>query len=170
MLNVSVLIERFCKRCQATANEQAKPETGVCFGYISALRDSVYVYLLHCFSTSEKDEIKWHFHKASTIIDSIEKRMDAVPAYKDLITLLQTIKSHLADFERTSKINKEFLNRSFSVKQDQPSNREVINRKEPSSEVEGIKTFKGHKVIQITDDFEGIVWNCLISLIPVKYV
>lgn len=96
--------------------------------------------------------------------------MDAVPAYKDLIPLLQTIKSHLAEFERISKINKEYLNRSFSVKQDQPSNREVINRKEPSSEVEGIKTFKGHKVIQITDDFEGIVWNYLISLIPVKYV
>lgn len=95
--------------------------------------------------------------------------MDVTPAYKDLIPLLHNIKRHLVDFERTSKIDKEFLNRPFSLKQDQPSNREIINRKESSSEVEGIKIFKGHKVLQITDDFEGIVWKCLISFIPVKY-
>ena len=92
----------------------------------------------------------------------MEKRIDATPANKDLIPLLHNIKSHLVDFEKTSKINKEFLSRPVSLKQDQPSNREVINRKEFLTEVEGIKTFKGHKVIQITDDFEGIVWNCLI--------
>ena len=85
--------------------------------------------------------------------------MDTTPAYKDLIPLLHNIKSQLVDFERTSKINKE-LTRPISVKPVQPSNREVINRKESSSEVEGIKTFKGHKVAQITDDFEGIFWNC----------
>ena len=83
--------------------------------------------------------------------------MHATPAYKDLIPLLHSMKSHLIDFERTSKIDKEFLTRPFLLKQDQPSNREVINRKESSSEVEGMKKFKGHKVIQITDDVEGIV-------------
>ena len=95
--------------------------------------------------------------------------MHATPAYKDLIPLLRNMKNHLIDFERTSIIDKEFLTRPFLLKQDQPSNREVINRKESSSEVEGMKTFKGHKVIKITDDVEGIFWKCLISFIPVKY-
>ena len=116
------------------------------------------------------DEIKWNFKRASTTIDSMEKRMDEAPAYKNLIPLLHNIKSHLDDFERTSKINKEFLTRPILVKQDQPSHREVINRKESPSEVKGMKTFKGHKVIQIADDFEGIAWSCLISLTPVKSV
>ena len=85
--------------------------------------------------------------------------MDATPAYKDLIPLLHNIKRHLVDFERTSKIDEELLTRPFLLKQDQPSNREVINRKESSLEEEGMKTFKGHKVIQITDDFEGIAFG-----------
>jgi len=167
MLNVSML-ERFCKRCQVTANEHLKLETGLRFGYMNTTGDSVHVYSIHCFSTS--DEMKWNFKRASIIIDSMEKRMDAALAYKDVIPLLHNIKSQLADFERTSKINEEFLTRPVLVKQDQPSNREVINRKESPSEVEGVKTFKGHRVIQIADDFEGIAWNCLISLIPVKCV
>ena len=96
--------------------------------------------------------------------------MDAAPAYKDLIPLLHNIKSHLVDFERTSKIKKKILTRFVSADEVQPSNREVINRKESSSEVEGIKSFKGHKVTQITDDFEGIFWKCLIASIPIKYV
>lgn len=123
----------------------------------STLRDPVYAYLLdYRFSFTEKDEIKWSFEKASTVIDSIEKRMDAAPDYKDLIPLLHNIKSHLVDFERTSKVKKKILIRPVSAEQVQPSNREVINRKDSSSEVEGIKSFKGHKVTQITDDFEGI--------------
>lgn len=122
------------------------------------------------FSSSENDEIKRNFKKASTVIDSMETQVYATPAYKDLIPLLHNIKSHLVDFERTSTTDKEFLNRPFLLKQDQPSNREVINRKESSSEEEGMKTFKGNKVIQITDDFEGIVWKCLITIIPVKYM
>lgn len=122
------------------------------------------------FSSSENDEIKWNFNKASTIIHSMETQMDATPAYKDLIPLLHNIKRHLVDFEWTSKIEKEFFTRPFLLKQDQPSNREVINRKESSSEAEGMKTFKGHKVIHITDDFEGIVWKCLILIIAVKYM
>lgn len=123
----------------------------------STLRDPVYSYLLYYrFSFTETDEIKWSFKKAATVIDSIEKRMDAAPAYKDLIPLLRNIKSHLVDFERTSKIKKKILTRPFSADEVQPSNREVINRKESSSEMEGIKSFKGHKVTQITDDFEGI--------------
>jgi len=147
------------------ANEQLKLETRVCFGYMNTPGD---VYSIHCFSTS--GEMEWNFKRASIIIDSMEKRMDAALTYKDVIPLLHNIKSQLADFERTSKINKEFLTRPVLVKQDQPSNREVINRKEYPSEVGGVKTFKGHRVIQIADDFEGIAWNCLFSLIPVKCV
>ena len=148
-------------RCQVTADEPLTLETEVPFDYISTFCDSsLSIFIPYIFfSSSENNEIKWNFKKASTVIDSMEIRMDATPAYKDLIPLLHNIKRHLVDFERTSKIDKELLTRPFLLKQDQPSNREVINRKESSLEVEGMKTFKGHKVIQITDDFEGIAFG-----------
>lgn len=82
--------------------------------------------------------------------------MGAKPANKDLIPLLHNIKSHLVDFKRTLTNNKGFLTTPYSLKEAKATNREAINRKDSPSVKEGVNTFKGHKVIHITDDFEGI--------------
>lgn len=85
--------------------------------------------------------------------------MGAKPVNKDLIPLLHNIKSHLVDFESTLENDNA-----------QATNREMINRKDSSSESKGVKTFKGHKVIHVADDFEGICFY-LIDLIDLhKYV
>lgn len=137
---------------------------------------TVYVNSLYSFFFSEKEDIEWYFTKASTIIDSVEKRMGAKPANKDLVPLLHNIKNHLVDFKRTLTKDKGFLTTPYSLKEAQATNREVINRKDSSSAKEGVNTFKGHKVIHVTDDFEGfcldLSFDCvcirLISLIPTK--
>lgn len=110
------------------------------------------------FSENDEEEIEWNFTKASTIINSIEKRMGIKPANKDLIPFLHNIKRRLVDFERTSTNEKDSLIRPVSLKEleAQPTNREVINRKDFKSTAKGLDTFKGHKVHHITDDVEGI--------------
>ena len=115
------------------------------------------MFLIYFVDIEERTE--WDFKRASKIINSIDRRMGAKPANKDLIPLLHNIKSHLVDFERTLENDNA-----------QATNREVINRKDSSSSAKGVKTFKGHKIIRVTDDFEGICFY-LIHLIDMhKYV
>ena len=115
------------------------------------------MFLIYFVDIEERTE--WDFKRASKIINSIEKRMDAKPVNKDLIPLLHNIKSHLVGFERTLENDNA-----------QATNREVINRKDSSSEAKGEKTFKGHKIIHVTDDFEGICLYLIDVIYMHKYV
>lgn len=63
------------------------------------------------------------------------------------------------DFERISMNERHSLLRPVSLKEAGPTNREFINQKETKPIEEGVNTFKGHKVIQIEDDVEGICLN-----------
>ena len=109
---------------------------------------------------SEKQETKWDFTEASTIINSIEQKIGAQPATRDLVPLLHNVKRHLVDFARSSTKNN--TNLTIPALNDfQPSNREVINRKDSKEEEEEVNTstFKGHKVIHMSDDVEGICFD-----------
>ena len=71
--------------------------------------------------------------------------------------LLQNIKRHLIDFERTTKDAKySTVRNTNSGKLQGGAHLEDTVSGSPKSVVETLDKFKGHKVIQITDDTEGI--------------
>ena len=84
--------------------------------------------------------------------------MAAETATSNLLPLIHTIKRHLVDFARSSEKNKTLLVIS-SPKDSKPSNRGKIDRKDSKTKEMSTNSFKGHKVIHISNDVEGISFD-----------
>ncbi|XP_022786659.1 uncharacterized protein LOC111326846, partial [Stylophora pistillata] len=105
-------------------------------------------------SSIERSEVTRGFTEAFSIINSLEPTIAAKPATLNLVPLIHTIKRHLVDFARSSEKTKSILVIS-SPKDSKPSNREKINRKDSKAKEISASSFKGHKVIHISNDVEG---------------
>lgn len=97
----------------------------------------------------------WNFTQACAIINTMEHRLGARPSHKSLIPMLQDIKHHLIDFQRTLVNEKDSLLIPVSLKETGATLREFIDRKQTTFDKKGVNTFKGHKVIHVKDDVEG---------------
>ncbi|XP_066020422.1 uncharacterized protein [Pocillopora verrucosa] len=113
----------------------------------------VLVHVKHS-SSAEKLKATTDFTEAFSIINYIEPRIAAETAASNLLPFIHTIKRHLVDFARSSEKNKTLLVIS-SPKDSKPSNRGKIDRKDSKTKEMSTNSFKGHKVIHISNDVEG---------------
>ena len=101
----------------------------------------------------------WDFTNASSVIGFIEQRLASDKAsQRNLLLLLNDIKRHLADLKRTSNNERISNLRPVLRKTVMASNRDSIRKKGTARvhESKGLLTYKGHKVIHVHDDLEGM--------------
>lgn len=101
----------------------------------------------------------WDFTNASSIIGFIEQRLASDKASRrNLLPLLNDIKCNLADLKRTSNNERISNLRPVLRKTVKASNRDNIRNNGTARvhESKGLLTYKGHKVIHVHDDLEGL--------------
>ena len=101
----------------------------------------------------------WDFTNASSVIGFIEQRLASDKASRrNLLLPLNDIKRHLADLKRTSNNGRISTLRPVLRKTVMASNRDSIRKKGTARvpESKGLLTYKGHKVIHVHDDLEGM--------------
>lgn len=100
----------------------------------------------------------WDFTNASSVISFIEQRLVSDKASRRHLPLLNDIKRHLADLKRTSIQERISKLRPVLRKTVKPSNRDGIRKKGTTRlhQSKGLVTYKGHKVVHLHDDLEGM--------------